>query len=192
MTKRRARYFDSGGREISEHDALDGNVLRSGISLRVPMWMADAARRQPGDACVTEYGHEGRLRQNSGQLTCVQITDGRSNDPMALHRPGFRIPTVNDRRAVHDAYTKADKQAGNRWKCQDNETLCSDCDGEGYDEDGNECKTCHGEGVVKDKSGFGSTNEGGYKGGSSDGRTVDRDQAYRDYDADLANAWRDR
>jgi hypothetical protein len=32
----------------------------------------------------------------------IQITDGHSDDPMALQRPGWRIPVVSDRRAVHD------------------------------------------------------------------------------------------
>jgi hypothetical protein len=49
------------------------------------------------------------MRNVDGNLVCVplksqdakpQFTDGHTTDQLALHRPGFRIPIVNDRRAV--------------------------------------------------------------------------------------------
>jgi hypothetical protein len=168
MMKQRARYFDSGGREINEHEALDSSgVLRSGFSLRVPTMMRDAAL--------------------SG--TRNRITDGRSEDPMALHRPGFRIPVVNDRRAVRDAYAKYETSLVNAYRIGDGEAQCPDCDGSGEDDDGEICATCHGRGTVSARersTGEGFGNEGHR---SEDSRSVTRDQAYKDYDLALSSAW---
>jgi hypothetical protein len=160
----KARYFDSGGREITEHDALDSNgVLRSGFSLRVPTMMRDSVR--------------------------PLITDGRTDDPMALHRPGFRIPVINDRRAVRDAYARYEADLIRAHRLVDKRT-CLDCDN-GVDDDGNQCETCNGSGTVSASErgtgeGFGSGNEG-YR--SEDSRSVTREQAYRDYDQALSSAW---
>jgi hypothetical protein len=157
-----------------------------------------------GDLC-TINGSEGRLRNVNGELRCVplrsndakpQFTDGRTTDPFALQRPGFRIPVVNDRRAVHDAYTADDAYLRNRYKCGDGEQLCEDCDGEGYDADGNQCETCNSSGTVSARersSGkrFGSTNEAGFDSRSvnqHDHRTTD--QAYRDYDKSISEQWK--
>jgi len=170
----RARYFDSSGRQIAEHDALDRNgILRSGFAIRVPMQMRDASRQDAKPVVV----------------------DGHGNGGLALRRPGYRIATNDTRRAlVADAYAQADRQAGNSWKMRDGDQLCPDCDGEGYDEDGTVCDGCGGDGLLPEQerarasSNFGSGNEGG----SSDASTMLRDQAYQSYDNDLANAWRSR
>ena len=149
------RYYDRRGGEVTERHALDRNgILKNGCTMRVPTTMRDAAL----------------------------ITDGHGDGGLSLRRPGYRIATNDDRRqAVADAYAKADKRASQQWKCHDKETLCDDCDGEGYDEDGTVCDTCGGSGVVENE------------GQSSDRRTVTtKDQAYQDYDRDLANAWRSR
>jgi hypothetical protein len=121
----KARYFDAGGREINERDAVDCNgVLRSGFSLRVPTMMRDAALSG--------------TRQVVGNN---RITDGTDN-PLGLHKPGFRIPVVNDRRAVRDAYAKYETSLVNAYRVNDGETQCPDCDGEGKDDDGDVCETC--------------------------------------------------
>ena len=174
MMNRRAKYFDSGGREIAEHDALDSSgVLRSGFSLRVPTMLRDAALSG--------------TRQVVGNN---RITDGTDN-PLGLHRPGFRIPVVNDRRAVRDAYQSYETSLVNAYRVSDGEAQCPDCDGGGEDDDGDTCATCHGRGSVSASErstgdGFGSGNEGHR---SEDSRSVTRDQAYRDYDQALSSAW---
>jgi hypothetical protein len=163
---RRAKYFDSRGRETPEHDALDRGILRNGFTLRVSTMMRDAAL--PG------------TRQDN------RITDGRTTDPMALHRPGFRIPVVNDRRAVRDAYAKYETALVNAYRIGDGKT-CPDCGGDG--EDGEICATCHGRGTVSARersTGKGFGNEGHR---SEDSRSVTRDQAYKDYDLALSSAW---
>ena len=59
------RYFDSSGNEVDERIALDRNVLRSGFSMRIPAQFRDTAMsRHP------------------------LITDGRTGNPLALHKPG--------------------------------------------------------------------------------------------------------
>jgi DNA polymerase IV len=116
-----------------------------------------------------------------------RITDGTDN-PLGLHRPGFRIPVVNDRRAVRDAYAKYETGLVNAYRVSDGEAQCPDCDGSGEDDDGETCATCHGRGTVSasERSSFGSGNEGHR---SEDSRSVTRDQAYRDYDQALSSAW---
>jgi len=161
----------------SDDDAFDENgVLKDGRSVRVSLH----------DAAMSRSGTQ---RQ---QTSTNRITDGRSpNDPTALHRPGFRVNTgdsdSSSRQKIRDEYEKADIQARNRWKVGDLQTQCSECFGEGVDEDGDECPTCNGEGVMPDvedkrersgKSNFGSGNGTGRSDDdpdpASDRRTVDQ------------------
>lgn len=227
------RYFDAGGREIDEQDALDRNgVLRDGRTLRVPTMMRDAdpwretdprgrsfeatgfgskgeRGQSAGDMC-TINGRDGRLRMVNGNLTCVplrsqdaRITDGRTMDPLALQRPGFRIPVVNALRAVRDAYATYETALTNAYRVNDGEKQCPDCDGEGRDDDGNVCDLCGGDGVVpsdyEDDRGapknFGSGNE------PRDSRPLNQvmqdhrrrmDKLYADSDRELSEAWRRR
>ena len=161
------KYFDSGGREIEADAAYDRHgTLRNGCTVRVPSTLRDSQQAKP------------------------QITDGRTDDPMALHRPGFRVPVVNDRRAVRDAYAKYETRLVNAYRVGDGKT-CPDCGGYGEDDDGEPCATCHGRGTVSASErgtgkGFGNGNEGQRSDGS---RSVTRDQAYRDYDQALSSAW---
>jgi hypothetical protein len=165
------KYFDSGGSEIDAARALDHNgALRNGFSMRIPTTLRDSAAKP-------------------------LITDGRTNDPTALHRPGFRIPVVNDRRKVVDAYAKYETglvtaYRVNAYRVGDEEAQCPDCDGSGEDEDGDTCETCNGSGTVsasERSTGKGFGNEGHR---SEDSRSVTRDQAYKDYDQALSSAWK--
>jgi hypothetical protein len=164
----------------SDDDFDERGILKDGRSVRVSMQMRDAAMSRSGER----------------RQTSAAITDGRSpNDPTALHRPGFRVRTGDARKPTHEARATADKRAGHQWKCGDKEDLCLDCDGEGYI-DGILCDTCGGDGVMPERDstskgagkGYGSSNEGGYKGTAGNSRTT-ADQ-YRDYDAALQDAWR--
>jgi hypothetical protein len=160
------RYFDSTtGREVDEHFACDRGVLRSGFSMRIPTMFRDAAK--------------------------PLITDGHGDGGLALRRPGFRIPVNDDRRqVVADAYTRADKRASHQWKCADREALCSDCDGEGVDDEGNQCTTCGGDGVVPDDYVDRSiTNEGP---DNTKDHKARMERLYATHDAELSNAWRSR
>jgi hypothetical protein len=165
-----ARYYQDG-LEIDAARALDDRgILRSGCTMRIPMTMRDAAP--------------------SG-TTANRITDGHSTEPFALSRPGYRIPIVHDRRATRDAYAKYQTGLVNAYRLHDGETQCPDCDGDGEDDDGETCATCHGRGAVSARErstgeGFGSGNDGHR---SEDSRSVTRDQAYRDYDQALSSAW---
>jgi hypothetical protein len=205
MTRQQHRYSD----------AFDENgMLKDGRSVRIPMRMRDALAgtgshgprgEQPGDLCTID-GREGTLRMVNGELQCVplksqdakpQFTDGHTTDQLALHRPGFRIPIVNDRRAVTDAYRRVELGQTKAYRLGDS-TQCSECFGSGEDEDGADCEACEGTGVMPD-----GDNEGGYDtpDPASDSRTLDQlgqdhrqkmDRLYLERDAELANAWRRR
>src|SRR3984957_11618573 len=117
------KYFDSSGNEIDATLPLDGHgALKNGCSMRAPKTMRAAAAKP-------------------------LITDG-SDNPLGLHRPGFRVPVVNDRRKVVDAYAKYETSLVNAYRVGDGEAQCPDCDGSGADEDGDTCATCHGRGTV--------------------------------------------
>jgi hypothetical protein len=76
-------------------DAYDeNNVLRDGGRVRVSMLARDAAMSK----------HK------------PLITDG-TNNRFGLHKPGWRIPTVQDRRAVvRDAYETYETELCSRWQ----------------------------------------------------------------------------
>jgi hypothetical protein len=61
----------------------EDKILKDGERVRISMTMRDSLRSQDAKP---------------------QFTDGRTTDPTALNRPGFRVQVVNDRRAVRDAY----------------------------------------------------------------------------------------
>jgi hypothetical protein len=176
--KNRAKYFDNRGTEISADDAFDRHgTLRDGFAMRVPTTMRDSLRMRDAKP---------------------QFTDGHSIvDPAAGLKPGWRMPTVQDRTKVRDAYQHYETSVTNAYRVGDG-TQCPECFGSGEDEDG-DCKACNGTGIMAERSsrtskggkGFGSTNEGGYDTPypASDSRSV-KDQAYSSYDNDLQNAWR--
>jgi hypothetical protein len=155
-------------------DAFDEDgILKDGRTVRVSMRMRDQMRARDAD---------------KSQDAKPAFTDGHNLvDPAAGLRPGYRMPVVQGRSHVHDAYAKADCRARNQYKVRDGATQCPDCDGEGYI-DGAECETCYGSGVVSDAKAktFCSGNEGRR---NEDSRSVTRDQAYRDYDQALSSAW---
>jgi hypothetical protein len=163
-------------------DDDEDKILKDGKRIRISMMMRDSAIRD-GDAKP-------------------QFTDGRTTDATALHRPGFRVPVVQDRTKVRDAYAADAVYLRNRYKCGDGERLCDDCGGEGYDQDGNVCDTCHGKGVMPVQ------NDGGYHT-DADAKTFNdltiQDQTIQDrirdhrqnvarlhsqLDAELQDAWR--
>ena len=168
----RVKYFDHQGNETDATHALDrdGTTLRSGFSVRIPTQFRDAAAAKPKPL----------------------ITDGNGNSGPALRKPGYRIPTSDSRRSiVENSYVAYEREITHRYKCGDQEKVCPDCDGDGADEDGDTCETCNGSGTVSARErstgeGFASGNEGHR---SEDGRSVTRDQAYRDYDQALSSAW---
>lgn len=116
---------------MSRHD---NKILKDGERLRVPMTMRDSL--------------------SPLQQSVAAFTDGRTTDPTALNRPGFRVPTVLDRTKVRDAYAADEAYLRNRYKCGDGEQLCDDCGGEGYDQDGTACDTCRSRGVLPGQDGY--------------------------------------
>jgi hypothetical protein len=117
----RLNAYDDNFKTITGLDGKPTRVLKDKGRVRISMSMRDAVvgtgshgprGEADGDLCTID-GREGRLRNVNGELQCVplksqdakpQFTDGRTTDPTALNRPGYRIPIVQDRRAVHDAY----------------------------------------------------------------------------------------
>jgi hypothetical protein len=179
------------------NDAFDENgMLRDGKSFRVPMRVRDAlagtGSRGPrgevvGDQCDIN-GVEGRVPLKSSDAL-PQFTDGHTTDQLAMHRPGFRVPTVQDRRAVTDAYRRVELGQAKAYRLGDS-TQCSECFGSGEDENGEDCDACEGSGIMPD--GDDDTSDP-----ASDRRTVDAkdhranmDRLYRQHDVELSNAWR--
>lgn len=193
----------------------DDRILKDGERLRVSMTMRDALRgtgsrgprgQAPGDIC-TVNGSEGRLRNVKGDLVCVplksqdakpQFTDGRTTDALALHRPGYRIPVVQDRRAVHDAYRRVELGQSKAYRIGDS-SQCAECFGSGEDEDGEACSACNGTGIMPNAK----TQTPGLRGSAapipdpaSDSLTTldqhrqNMDRLYAEHDAELSNAWR--
>jgi hypothetical protein len=167
----------------TDEDFDSHGVLRDGHSIRVTLH----------DAAMSRSG----TRQQQQPL----ITDGRSNDAMAMHRPGFRIRTGDTRQPVRDAY--ADYQTGlvNAYRVKDGEVQCPHCMGSG-EINGEDCLDCDGSGIMPEPDagrpskgagkGYGSGNEGGYKGTAGDAAARQKavEDSYRAYDADLAQAYR--
>jgi hypothetical protein len=155
------------------------------------------------------------LRNVKGDLVCVplksqdakpQFTDGSNLvDPAAGLKPGWRMPTVQDRTNVRDAYQRYEIGMTNAYRVGDG-VQCSECFGSGEGPDGEACNACNGTGIMAERSsrtskggkGFGSTNEGGGNPDpASDSLTLDQhranmDRLYRERDLELTNAWRQR
>ena len=118
-----------------------------------------------GDAC-TINGAAGTLRMVKGELQCVPLksssdhgaprfSDGSVGDPTSGHKPGFRIRVGDNRQVVKDAYDKYRTEVSNRWKCGDQQQVCSSCSGSGLDpEDGDSCIDCGGSGVTDIDNGY--------------------------------------
>lgn len=125
--------FDESFETVTGLDGKPTRVLKDKGRVRISMTMRDAVvgtgshgprGEAVGDLC-TINGTEGRLRKVNGDMVCVplrssdakaQFTDGRTTDPTALNRPGFRVPVVNDRRAVNDAYTAYETSLTNAYR----------------------------------------------------------------------------
>ena len=76
-------YDDDNFKTITDLDGKPTRVLKDRGRVRISMSMRDSVSLRDAKP---------------------QFTDGRTTDPTALNRPGYRIPVVQDRRAVHDAY----------------------------------------------------------------------------------------
>jgi hypothetical protein len=142
----KAKYFDHHGLEIDEHRAIDcQGVLRDGFSMRIRMQVRDSAN---------SLGTE------------PLITNGRSLDPLGLHRPGFRVPVVNDRRAVRNAYQHYETELCNRWRAGNEEAERFECLAASAEING-----CAHANVLRDHN-------------------ANMSRTYQDYDADIEKAWR--
>jgi hypothetical protein len=180
-----SRFSNRDDHNFTTVTGLDGKptrILKDGGRVRISMTMRDSL--SPLQRAVA-------ASTGSRQHAKPSFTDGYSIvDPAAGLKPGYRMPTTQDRSRVHDANDKADRQMRNQYKCGDQESVCPDCDGDGYI-DGEQCDRCGGDGTVPeagDKSRFGSRNEGGDPDPASDAQTMDR--LYRERDAELSEMWR--
>jgi hypothetical protein len=86
-------------------DAFENNVLKNGKAVRVSLQARDANRRKARESDM--------LRDVNNRPGT--ITDGTGN-PFGLNKPGWRIPTVQDRRAVRDAYETYETELCSRWQ----------------------------------------------------------------------------
>ena len=163
----RAKFFDRHGTEVSADDAFDHQgALRDGCTMRVPTTMRDAIPKP-------------------------LITDGYGNSGLALQRPGFRLRTDATRQqVVADSYAAYERSLVTAY-LGDVEKQCTECFGEGKDEDGKTCSTCGGDGVEADErerdrrpSNYGSGNEPARRNYYH--RSVSLDQLRRDHQTNMA------
>jgi hypothetical protein len=193
------KYFDRHGTEVSDDDdrmLKDGERLRVSMTMRDALWPTGAGEHAPrgaavGDLC-TLNGWPGTLRCGAdGELFCdigrkdavPAFTDGHTTDQLALQRPGWRIPVVQDRRAVHDAYQQYEAGLVNAYRVGEHT-------GSGGRRDG---ASSDGDGTRTPLSRSSHTSKG--DGTPSDSRSLDQhhqnmDRLYRERDAELTNAWR--
>jgi hypothetical protein len=220
MNRTKQHRHDDAFESVTGRDGKPVLVLKDTGRLRVSMQARDAAMagtgshgprgQQPGDSCTLD-GRSGRLRMVNGSLQCVPVksqdafTDGCRPLDVAGMRPGYRMPTVEDRSHVHDAYARYNTGVANAYKIRDGEMQCPQCFGSGQGVDGDDCTSCNGTGTMPDPasranagtSRFGSNNPDDDPDPASDRRTIDQhrqtmDRLYAARDAELSNAWRGR
>lgn len=228
----RHSYFYQG-REISEQAALDHHgLLRDGVSVRVSAMMrdSDAAARDARTEAYRQYDREmGQMYKLHGSLRDTPTpwaeapSGAGSNGPLGVgkrdsaakfhdgtpdggaNRPGWRIPLNDDKRraVVQDAYQQYERELTNRWRLGDQERTCSECDGGGEDEAGNDCPVCGGEGVLPaaNETTDTQTAHASLAQRNDDSRPLAQrmqdhkrtmDALYRARDAELENAWRNK
>jgi hypothetical protein len=83
------QYFDRRGRKLDPADALQDNMLRDGVTVRVPLHLADAARSAVRPLRITDARSDAREYWDA-ERDALLVTDGRGDDP-GLNRPGFRV-----------------------------------------------------------------------------------------------------
>ena len=110
---------------------------------------------------VSMQMRDAAMLRHAGQR---QQTTARITDgtgnPLGLHKPGFRVRTGDNRQAIKDALAEYEAEMTNRWRD-------GDSDDENYYSD-----------------------TGTHHGADSSTRHRQVDQAYQEYDRQLANAWR--
>jgi hypothetical protein len=128
-------FYSRHGRHITEDEALDANgALRNHVVMHVPQYMRDG-RSNPRLSGM----------QRSVAASHSPLVDGFGQPPG--HRPGFAF--VNDaasREARARMYALKDAEYENAWRGPN--ATCPSCQGTGEADDGSECETCHGEGIL--------------------------------------------
>jgi hypothetical protein len=98
------RYFRTrDGAEVDELEACHSNGTVRG--LRVNLRMADSLAREMAD----------HFRPAWEATKRSQISDG-TNNPYALHKPGFRVADGRDLDARQRMYDQADLELSQRWR----------------------------------------------------------------------------
>jgi len=192
---RYSNAFDDNFETVTSLDGKPVRVLKDKGRFRVSLIMRDTL--SPLQRSVADETARDNNRITDGSKPVM--TDGHSTDPLALQRPGWRIPVVNDRRVVTDTYRRVELGQTKAYRLGDS-MQCSECFGSGEGPDGEDCDACNGTGIMPERSkggkGFGSTNEGGYDtpDPASDSRTHRQtlDKLYRERDEELSNMWRNQ
>ena len=123
MARKKTVQRDPLGRVQSENEEEENEdaILQDGTRLRVPLYLKDGFTPNPR---LTPTQRGKAIAQRS------LVVDG-SNNPMAMHKPGFRYLADANRRAINDAvkaeaYEDADEADRNAWKGATNRTNLRD------------------------------------------------------------------
>jgi hypothetical protein len=187
MTKRKKFIkYDPFGREIESGEETDDTLLRDGERIRVPLFFRDGAI----NPALSDVQRAIAARDQQQLL----VTDG-TNDPVNLHKPGYRYLTDTTARSAGDvalkqAYEAYDQEQSRRWQHGDatrefvgeqEGAVCMVSNPEYPLDQGSagHLRTINGRLIcVPDKP-------------RNDAQTIDaREDAYAAYDAAARNAWR--
>jgi hypothetical protein len=170
---------------LTDDDFDERGILKDGHRLRVPLMMADSwqqdmVRRLP------------------------LATDASSDGGIDLNRPGFRVSAADGaaRDAKERAYALYDEEIANAWRGESDDYWLDQITGESEfrgHEIGSSCTVKSGGGKLGAEESRGTIQMvEGRKVCVADGKRTDamirdsREAAYRAYDADLQNAWRNQ
>ena len=150
----------------------------------------------------TDLDFRNRAGTSTVASAAQQFTDGSLSG--GYNKPGFRIPLHGDtkQRAVLDAaYQLYERELTNRWRQNDHERPCDQCDGTGISGIGGEdCEVCDGRGYIPAASDRSADAAATHIEAVRPPRATDAiskhrqvmDRLYSDYDKSISEQWRQR
>jgi len=117
-------YFDASGRALDESDALDGDVVRDGVTVRTSMMMRDADTEDARRRKKTTRYFDPAGRSAGSAVTETEEDDTADSAVLrdAWGRPtNVVLPDADARRAVSDARAEMVREKSDAWRGRDAE-----------------------------------------------------------------------